>query len=132
MSAKILSFLKRARDFESAKVSVLRQLKPSSQSHKIFAETFYKEFSESQLLERRKACFAVTQEEVAKVVDLFINQAIISDKSSKVIFGAKSNNLEGFVSRGWRIEKYFQDISLDIDRFNVSMDIWAEKIKQHH
>lgn len=110
----------------------IRLLQPGFLPQDKLRGQFYYDFTEQQLADRRRQCFAVSQEDVMRVVEKYIHEPIISDKSSKVIFGLRDNKLEGFVSRGWKIEKFFAEISLNMDRYNAGMEVWSEKVKEFH
>ncbi len=127
-----MSTLTSQADFDSAKSTELRLLQPPSLPQDKLSDEFYYNLTEQQLADRRKQCFAVSEEDIMRTVEKYIHEPIISDKSSKVIFGLKENKLEGFVSRGWKIEKYFAEISLNMDRYNSGMDVWSEKVKEYH
>ena len=133
MSLKVNSGnLNSQRLFEIAVVRTLNQLQPDLLPQNKLFEHFYYNFTEQQLLSRRLKVFDVSKEDVIKVAEKYIYKAMLEDKSSKVIFGPKSANLEGLVSRGWRVEKYFTDISLNSGSQGLHLGESVEKIKKYH
>lgn len=51
------------------------------------------------------------------------------DKSIRIIFGGKSANLEGLVSRGWSVHKYFEDILIDQDIYEIDTTQADKKVE---
>lgn len=75
---------------------------------------------EQELIEMRGAVKAVGFEAVREVVTKFILGPMEADTSAKYVLGLKSNNLEGLLSLGWKIERVLDDFELTNDHFTLS------------
>lgn len=93
-------------------------------------EFFYGE-KEEEIPKIRREIKQITSAEIQNVVHKFILEKIKIDNSSKIIFGLKDNNLEGLVSRGWRIENLFEGFHFADDFFIQSAEN-LQKIKKKY
>lgn len=84
---------------------------------------------EEDLLILRQKIKSVSFEEVKNIIKKCLLEKIAEDKTSKFIFGLKNNNLEGFVSRGWKVENLLEDFQLFDDAFIIEEQT-LEKIKR--
>lgn len=63
--------------------------------------------------EFRRQCIETTADDIVEVCRKYLKEPMEKDMSSKVIFGSKDNNLEGMVSRGWKVDKFANELSYD-------------------
>ena len=63
-----------------------------------------------------------TADDMIDVAQRYILDAMEKDKTSKVIFGAKNENLDIFVSRDWKIERFIEGLSLKPQNYNHSSE----------
>ena len=79
---------------------------------------FYHGLTDDKLNLFRRRCLDVTGEEVLDVCKRYLMDRLEKDETSKVIFGSKDNNLEGIVSRGWKVDKFANDLSFNESNYD--------------
>lgn len=104
-------------DIDSAKLTLFSKLDEITLNKDKLVNWFLTGFSETDDEIFRQQCLDVTQEQVKLVCEQYFLSAIQNNQTSKSIFGSSNNNLEGFVSRGWKIENFVKDLSLDPDHY---------------
>ena len=114
---------------ESSKIKTLEVLKPPKEIRQKLKNEFVFGEKEEDLLIFRQKLKSVSFEEVKNIINKFLVGKIAEDKTSKFIFGLKNNNLEGFVSRGWKVENLLEDFQLFDDAFIIEEQTF-EKIKR--
>ena len=101
-----------AYDLDSAKLTLFSSLDSTVRNKDKLVNFFISGVSEDQIEVYRNQCLNVTSEDIQKVCQDYFLDPLSNDQSSRVIFGSPSNNLEGFLARGWKIENFVEDLSL--------------------
>lgn len=77
---------------------------------------------------RREQILGVTKEDLLEVAEKYILESLKNDKTSKVIFGAKNDDLDVFVSRDWKVERFVDGLSLKPQNYDHTnkeeVDTW--------
>jgi len=63
-------------------------------------------------MDYRRKLLAVTKDDLVDVATRYLMEPLKEGKTSQVIFGAQSNDLESFVKRGWKIETPVEGLSV--------------------
>ena len=100
-------------DLDSAKLTLFSKLDKEQLKKSKLLSWFLRDYSEDTSERFREDCLAVTGEQVKQVCEEFFLESLAKDESSRVVFGSPSNNLEGFLAKGWLIENFVDDLSLD-------------------
>lgn len=73
---------------------------------------FYYGVTDEMALDRRGRLLAVTREALISAAQEHLAPQLRSGRSSKVIFGTSSSDLEKLKSDGWKIERFSEGLSL--------------------
>ena len=109
-------------------MKLLRELQPPSDLVEKLKNEFLYGNREEELADLRAAVKAVRFEAVRAAIARFILESIEADTSAKYILGLKSNNLEGILSLGWKVERILDDFELTNDNFTIT-DPTLDKIR---
>ncbi len=64
----------------------------------------------------RQALLGVDRHTIIQTSHALLQQ-MLSSQTSQVIMGAQTNHLEGFVSRGWQLQQFVDDLSLNSESY---------------
>lgn len=93
-------------DIEGAKLKLFQSVDAIQIREDQGLMQFYLGITQEQFQEYRRKCLAVQKEEIVQAINTYLASALERDQTTKVIFGSDENNLEGLVSRGWKISKF--------------------------
>ena len=104
-------------DLDSAKMTLFARLGDVRLKKQLLQGYFVNGFGENELEHFHERCLAVEGSDVRNLCeDLFLYQ-LEEDLSSKVVFGGPDNPLEGFLARGWQVENFVEDLSIDPEKY---------------
>jgi len=78
---------------------------------------FIKGISDNMRKEYREGLLSVTKDDVIEVAQKYLYGSIKDGKTSQVIFGTQDNDLEKFLSRGWKIERPVEGLSVSEEKY---------------
>ena len=105
-------------DVDGAKLLLFSKLDEVKRPERKGLNLFMYNIREADLNEFRRSCLETTAEDIAEVCQKYLKDPIEKDQTSKVIFGSKDNNLEGMVSRGWKIDKFANELSYNESNYD--------------
>ena len=70
----------------------------------------------------RQQLLDVTREDINYVVEKYVLKSMESDKTSKVIFGSAGDSMEAFIERGWKVERFVDELSMKSSNYEDQND----------
>lgn len=111
-------------DIKEAKLKVFSNVDQIESPVDKGLKEFIKGITDSMRSQYRKGLFEVTKDDILDVTKRYLYESIKEGKTSQVIFGTQGNDLESFLSRGWKIERPVEGLSVSEENYeqNVKSD----------
>jgi len=69
--------------------------------------------------QRRNIIAQSTKKDISDLMELILTELVEKEKSSQGIFGGNNDNLQYFVSRGWKVERFVDGLSLKQQNYST-------------
>ena len=108
----------RDQDLDESKMSMFGRMdKPVAPHRKGFGRWLSKiDYEDWQTY--RKQLLAVTRDDIIEVSEKYMLDALKKDQTSKVVFGTMKGDLESLMERGWKVERFVENLSMNADNYS--------------